>query len=73
MAIHVVFRRPLSSPVFNPLDYGSWSVLDSKACSKHHDDMESLKQSRRLTVKSFPIDRVRAAIDKWLQRLKDCV
>jgi hypothetical protein len=35
--------------------------------------LESLKQSIRLAVKNFPMERVRASIDNWPQRLKDCI
>lgn len=64
---------PSSSPDLNPLDYDLWSVLESTACSKRHDNLESLKQSIRLAVKNFPMERVRASIDNWPQRLKDCI
>ena len=33
---------PSSNPYLNPLDYGLWSVLESTACSKRHDNLESL-------------------------------
>ncbi|KAG6450211.1 hypothetical protein O3G_MSEX006429 [Manduca sexta] len=64
---------PSSSPDLNPLDYDLWSVLESTACSKRHDNLESLKQSIRLAVKNFPMERVRASIDNWPHRLKDCI
>jgi transposase len=64
---------PSSSPDLNPLDYDLWSILESTACSKRHDNLESLKQTIRLAVKNFPMERVRASIDNWPQRLKDCI
>jgi transposase len=64
---------PSSSPDLNPLDYNLWSILKSTDCSKRPDNLESLKQSIRLAVKNFPMERVRASIDNWPQRLKDCI
>ena len=52
------------------MDYNLWSVLESKTYTKRHDNLESLKQFIRLTVKKFPMERVRAAIDSGL---KDCI
>ncbi|MDF3660415.1 hypothetical protein P3S23_23665, partial [Enterobacter hormaechei] len=54
---------PSSSPDLNPLDYDLWLVLESTACSKRHDNLESLKKSVRLAVNIFPMERVRASID----------
>ncbi|KAI6657114.1 Transposase [Oopsacas minuta] len=36
---------PPSSPDLNPLDFSVWSILESSACSKSHNSIESLKQS----------------------------
>lgn len=36
---------PPSSPDLNPLDYGFWGVLESRACSVPHKSVEALKIS----------------------------
>ncbi|CAH2090547.1 unnamed protein product [Euphydryas editha] len=64
---------PSSIPYLNPLDYDLWSVLASMASSNCHDNLESLKQTRRLAVRNFPMEKVRASIDNWLQSLKECI
>ena len=33
---------PLSSPDFNPMDFAIWSIIESKACSFNHQNIESL-------------------------------
>jgi hypothetical protein len=33
---------PSGSPDLNPLDYRLWSILEEKACSKPHRNIESL-------------------------------
>lgn len=64
---------PSSSPDLNPLDYELWSVLEQMTCSKRHSNIESLKKSLTHAVANFPIEVVRASIDKWPARLKACV
>ena len=64
---------PSSSTDLNQLDYDLSSVLESTPCSKRHDNLESLKQSIRLAVKNFPMEKLRASIDNWPQSLKDCI
>ena len=71
-SIHPILARswPSSSPDLNPIDYDLRSILKRKGCSKHLYSLESLKQSIRLAVKNFPIERMRAAIDNWPKRFK---
>lgn len=64
---------PSGSPDLNPLDYRLWSILEQKACSKPHKNIESLKSSLVKAAASIPQDVVRAAIDEWPERLKKCV
>lgn len=64
---------PSGSPDLNPLDYGLWNILEEKACSKPHRNVESLKLDLVRAAASIPIDTVRAVIDEWPDRLKKCV
>lgn len=36
---------PPNFPYLNPLDYSVWSVLEAKACSKHHRSVNSLMRA----------------------------
>lgn len=64
---------PSGSPDLNPLDYRLWTDLEEDACSKPHTNLEALKSSIRRAVANFPMERVRAAIDEWPERLRKCV
>ncbi|KAL1463846.1 hypothetical protein WDU94_015547 [Cyamophila willieti] len=61
------------SPDLNPLDYKLWNLLEEKACSKAHRNIESLKADLVQAAASIPLETVRAAIDDWPVRLKKCV
>lgn len=64
---------PSGSPDLNPLDYQLWAELEEVACSKPHTNLEALKSSIRKAAANFPIERIRAAIDEWPERLRKCV
>ena len=36
---------PPNSPDLNPLDYGIWGVMESKACATPHPNLDSLRSS----------------------------
>jgi len=38
-------------------------------CTRHHHNLESLKQALVEAVDNFPMDVVRTAIDEWPNRL----
>ncbi|GFS65547.1 uncharacterized protein TNCV_2469301 [Trichonephila clavipes] len=38
-------ERPPYTPDLNPMDYSVRSILESRACSKSHKTLDSLKQS----------------------------
>lgn len=64
---------PSGSPDLNPLDYQLWTELEEAACSKPHTNLEALKSSIRKAAANLPLERVRAAIDQWPDRLRKCV
>lgn len=64
---------PPASPDLNPLDYCLWNILEEKACSKPHRNIESLKANLVKVAASIPLDVIRAAIDEWPGRLEKCV
>lgn len=64
---------PSGSPDLNPLDYCLWSLLEQKACSKPHRNVEALKTSLTKAVAEIPLETLRTAIDDFIPRLKLCV
>lgn len=64
---------PSSSPDLNPLDYKLWSVLEAKACSKRHQNLDALKKSLIRAAAEIPQETIRAAIAAWPLRLKACI
>lgn len=64
---------PSGSPDLNPLDYQLWSELERMGCQVRHRNLESLKKALISAAASIPIETIRAAIDKWPERLKACI
>jgi len=64
---------PSGSPDLNPLDYSLWSKLEEIVCRKRHSNISSLKEALIEAVDNFPLEIVRAAIDDYPRRLKECV
>ena len=52
------------SPVPNPLDYKLWSVLEEMVHTRHHHNLESLKQVLVEPVDNFPMDVIRIVINE---------
>jgi len=64
---------PSGSPDINPLDYKLWDVLEDMACRKHHNNLDSLKRSLVKAAAEILLEKVRAVIAVWPERLKACV
>jgi hypothetical protein len=64
---------PSGSPDINPLDYKLWVVLGEMACQKHHNNVHSLKRSLVKAVAEILLEKVRAALAEWPERLKACI
>ncbi|KAI6647895.1 hypothetical protein LOD99_8356 [Oopsacas minuta] len=62
-----------SSPDLNPLDFSLWSILESRACSKSHTNIKSLKTSLRREWENIPQEIVRTAVAVVNQRLKSVI
>jgi hypothetical protein len=43
------------------------------ACSKHHNNLDSLKRSLMKAVAEIPLEMARAAIAEWPERLEACI
>ena len=64
---------PPNSPDLNPLDYSVWSVLESKACSKPHRDIDSLKEALQKAWDEIDATYLRDTVEVFPVRLKACV
>ena len=64
---------PPSSPDLNPMDFGLWSILETKACRTSHPNLDSLK--RKLTSAWDEIDPevVRATCAQVLPQLRKVI
>lgn len=64
---------PPYSPDLNPMDYAIWSILETRACSKPHRNLESLKRSLLAEWAKISIDEVRATAENFIKRLQLCI
>ena len=56
-----------------PLDYAVWSILEEKACSKPHPNVESLKQALKKAWNEISLDTLVKIVDNFPKRLKACI
>ena len=61
---------PPYSPYLNPMDYSMWGILESRACSKPHKNILSLKSSLCREWEKIPMEMLRAAVQRFPERLK---
>ena len=64
---------PARSPDLNPLDYSIWSILENKACSSPHPNLETLKAKLLKEWAAIPQETLRAACASFTDRLKAVV
>ena len=64
---------PPNSPDLNVMDYFVWPYLQSKACSKPHKTIASLKESLLKEWEAIPQEMIQKAIDNFPKRLKKCI
>ena len=60
-------------PDVNPLDFCVWSILETKACSKSHKSIESLKVSLVKEWNNIPQETLRIAVEAVPKRLNAIV
>ena len=63
---------PPGSPDLNPMDFSVWSVLEAKACSKRHKNIESLKKSLLKAWEELDPAYLIAAVDAIPKRRRAC-
>ena len=61
---------PPNSPDLNPFDYVVWSILEEKACSKSHKDVESLKRALTKAWDEITVEMLEKIVDNFPKRLK---
>ncbi|VDO62559.1 unnamed protein product [Haemonchus placei] len=54
----------------NPMNYSVWSLLESKACSKQHHSIDSLKRNLLRVWEEIPLKYLRAKVDAFPVRLR---
>ena len=64
---------PPYSPDLNPMDYSIWSILEARACAKHHKSLESLKCSLLKEWGKISPKELRAITDNFFERLNLCI
>ncbi len=66
-------KNDSGSPDLNPLDYSVWDILEHNVCYKRYPNIDTLKAALVKGAKEIPLEKVRAAIDLWPQRLRACI
>ena len=64
---------PPSSPDLNPMDFGIWSILEQKACSTSHPNIETLKRKLKASWEEIDPEVVCATCAQILPRLRRLV
>lgn len=64
---------PPYSPDLNPMDFAIWPILEQKACSVQHRNLESLKAALLKAWAEIPTEQLSAAISSLPDRLSACV
>lgn len=59
--------------LLNPRDYSIWSILEAKACSKPHKNIESLKHALLKAWDEILIETLAKIVDKFPTRLENCI
>ena len=59
---------PPSSPDLNPMDFEIWSILERKACTVSHSNVEKLKKLKESWAK-IESETIRAMCDQVISRL----
>ncbi|VDL77497.1 unnamed protein product [Nippostrongylus brasiliensis] len=64
---------PFSSPDLNPMNYSVWAILERKACSTRHPNLDSLKEALLKSWDEVDETDLRATCEAVVGRLKNCV
>ena len=60
---------PPSFPDLNPMDFGIWSILERKACTVSHSNVEKLKKKLKESWANIESEIIRATCDQVIFRL----
>ena len=64
---------PANSPDMNLLDYSVWSILESKACARPNQFLQSLKSALKKAWDELPISTLEKIVDDFPKRLHACI
>ena len=64
---------PPSSPDLNPLDFSLWSILESRACSNSHRNLEGLRKTLCREWDLIPQEILRTAVEAVPRRLREVI
>jgi len=64
---------PPYSPDINPMDYSVWSILESRACSTPHKNLDSLRRALIEEWDKMSLDEVRRIVENFPKRLRLCI
>ena len=64
---------PPSSPDLNPLDFSLWSILESRACSNSHRNLEGLWKTLCREWDLIPQEILRTAVEAVPRRLREVI
>lgn len=64
---------PSNSPDLNPMDYAVWGILEQKACSKPHRNVEALERDLKKAWAQIDDGQLRAIVDDFPKRLMACI
>ena len=61
---------PSNSPDLNPLDYYFWSRIQTIACKKHHNNLNSLKMSIKRAINTLEKEEIIHGLSKFRNRIE---
>ncbi len=64
---------PPSSPDLNPLDFGTWGVVEKRACKTSHPNLEALKAAINKEWEDMTEDLVQKVCSRFWPHLKVCI
>ncbi|GFS98583.1 uncharacterized protein TNCV_2987151 [Trichonephila clavipes] len=69
----IIYRMTTNSPPLNPVDYSVWSILESRACTKSHKTLDSVKQSLLREWGILKVKDLRFVVENFCKRLSICI
>ncbi|KAF2358360.1 BESS motif [Trinorchestia longiramus] len=68
--IVIKLHKKARSPDLNPLDFSTWSILETRVLATPHTSLQSLKAKLQREWEAIPQEQIRAACHAFVNRLK---